>query len=130
MTTTETSESRIVSFDLMPPEPDCYFVLTEALRDFAARERSHAGDLQGIAAQAHIRLAETAEAALDQIEEAMNTPATIEGVIAASIEQQSAYRNELRHLPDTPARLPNNCRHGEGGRLIHGTPCTCDPGFA
>ena len=95
----EPTESRIVSFDLMPGEPDYYFVLTEALRDFAARERSHAEDLQGIAAQARIRLAETAEAALDRIEEAMNTPVTIEGVMAASIEQQSAYRNELRHLP-------------------------------
>lgn len=93
------TESRIVSFDLMPAEPDYYFVLTEALRDFAARERSHAGDLQGIAAGAHMRLAETAEEMLDQIEEAMSTPATIEGVVAASIEQQSAYRNELRHLP-------------------------------
>lgn len=90
-------EHRIVSFDLMPKEPDYYFVLTEALRDFAARQRSEAED--GDNAEARIRWAETAEAALDRIEEALSTPATIEDVVAASIEQQSAYRNELRHLP-------------------------------
>jgi hypothetical protein len=68
------SEARVVSFDLMPRDPDYYFVLTEALRDFADRERADAGDLQGLDAEAHMRLAETAESALDQIEAAMSAP--------------------------------------------------------
>jgi hypothetical protein len=93
-------DQRIVSFDLMPTEPDFYFVLTEALKDFAARQRAEAEYSEAYGnGRARIRWAETAEAALDRIEEALNTPATIEDVVAASIEQQSAYRNELRHLP-------------------------------
>jgi hypothetical protein len=34
---------RAVTFDLMPNDPDYYFVLTEALGDFAARERARPG---------------------------------------------------------------------------------------
>ena len=68
--------ARIVTFDLMPREPDYYFVLTEALRDFAGRQRSEAGDYEGADAEARIRWAETAEGALDQIEEALSTPAS------------------------------------------------------
>ena len=68
---------RIVSFDLMPREPDYYFVLTEALRDFASRQRAEAADIEDADDfGTRLRLAETAEAALDQLEEAMNTPAT------------------------------------------------------
>jgi hypothetical protein len=92
-----TSEQRIVSFDLMPQDPDYYFVLTEALGDFAARTRAEVED--GSAPESHLKWAETAEAALDRIEEALSTHATIGDVVADSIEQQSAYRNELRHLP-------------------------------
>jgi hypothetical protein len=90
-------ESRIISFDLMPQEPDYYFVLTQALGDFAARTRGEVKD--GSAPESHLRWAETAEEMLGQIEEALSTPATVEGIVADSIEQQSAYRNELRHLP-------------------------------
>ena len=91
------TEPRIVSFDLMPNEPDYYFVLTEALREFAARQRAEAGDEAD--PESRIRWAETAEDALGQIEEALNTPASIEDVVAASIEQQSRFDNALRHLP-------------------------------
>lgn len=94
---TEATDPRIVSFDLMPGEPDYYFVLTEALRDFAARQRSEAGDYEGVDADARIRWAETAEDALDQIEEALSAPVAIEDVVAASIEQQSVFDNALRH---------------------------------
>ena len=70
-------ESRVVSFDLMPREPDFYFVLTEALREFAARQRSEADDTEDADGfGSRLRWAETAEAALDRIEEAMNMPAT------------------------------------------------------
>jgi hypothetical protein len=64
------SESRIVSFDLMLSEPDYYFVLTQALGDFAARTRGEVED--GGAPESHIRWAETAEAMLDRIEKALN----------------------------------------------------------
>lgn len=70
MVMTTSTESRIVSFDLMPEDPDYYFVLTEALRDFAARERATAADDPDHAAS-RIRLAETAEDALDRIEMAL-----------------------------------------------------------
>jgi hypothetical protein len=69
-----TTESRIVSFDLMPHDPDYYFVLTEALREFAARHHGEAVDPQCGDAEAHTRWAETAEDALDRIDEAMSTP--------------------------------------------------------
>jgi hypothetical protein len=64
------SESRIVSFDLMPQDPDYYFVLTEALGEFAARQRAEAEDDDN--AETHIKWAETAEAALDRIEKALS----------------------------------------------------------
>lgn len=110
------SESRIVSFDLMPKEPDYYFVLTEALRDFASRQRSESADYEGADAEARIRWAETAEDALDQIEEALSTPATIEGVIADSIEQQSPFDNALRHLPGYMSRTELYGYGGTGDR--------------
>ena len=91
------TESRIVSFDLMPRDPDYYFVLTEALRDFAGRQRAEAADYEGADAEARTRWADTAEEALDQIEGALSTPATIEGVVADSIEQQSRFDNAMRH---------------------------------
>jgi hypothetical protein len=97
-------DQRIVAFDLMSRDPDYYFVLTEALQEFAARERSEAEDLDEHDAAQRIRWAETAETALDRIEEALSMPATIEDVVADSIEQQSAYRNELRHLPGYMSR--------------------------
>lgn len=75
--TTASTESRIVSFDLMPKDPDYYFVLTEALREFEARQRAEAegaedADDFGV----RLRWAETAQAALDRIEKAMSAPAT------------------------------------------------------
>jgi len=97
---TTADQPRIVSFDLMPKEPDFYFVLTEALKDFAARQRAEAEHSEAYGnGRARIRWAETAEDMLNRIEEALSTPATIGDVVADSIEQQSAYRDELRHLP-------------------------------
>lgn len=75
---TETAKDpgpRIVSFNLMPEDPDYYFVLTEALTEFAASQRSEAEDLEGPDAAARIKWAETASAALEQIEETLSTPA-------------------------------------------------------
>lgn len=69
------TEQRIVSFDLMPHDPDYHFVLTEALREFAARQRAEAEDPQCGDAEAHTRWAETAEGALGRIEEALSAPA-------------------------------------------------------
>lgn len=83
----ETADQRIVSFDLMPKEPDYYFVLTEALREFAARQRAEAEDADN--AESRIRWAETAEDALDQIEDAL-TPSTIQAIVAASIDEHGA----------------------------------------
>lgn len=65
---------RLVSFDLMAG--DVYFVLTEALGDFAARMRAAAGDEQA-AAGLRKRLrgwAECADAALSQIEASLLAP--------------------------------------------------------
>ena len=62
------SEPRIVSFDLMPRDPDYYFVLTEALQEFAARQRAEAEDEADPGSR--IRWAETAKDALERIEEA------------------------------------------------------------
>lgn len=67
----ELTGQRIVSFDLMPRDPDYYFVLTEALRDFAALERAEAEDYPDMSA-ARIRWAETAEDAIGRIEEALS----------------------------------------------------------
>lgn len=82
-------DQRIVSFDLMPKEPDHYFVLTEALRDFAGRQRAVADGLEDGDYESRIRLAETAQDALEQIEEAL-TPSTIQAIVAASIDEHGA----------------------------------------
>jgi hypothetical protein len=72
-------DQRIVAFDLMSRDPDYYFVLTEALQEFAARERSEAEDLDEHDAAQRIRWAETAETALDRIEKALSMPARTSG---------------------------------------------------
>jgi hypothetical protein len=71
MEATQKVNPRPVTFDLMSDDPDYYFVLTEALRDFAARERAEAEDYPDNAA-ARIRWAETAEDALWRIEMALS----------------------------------------------------------
>jgi len=76
-------------------DDDTYFILTEALGDFASRQRSQAENDDN--ASTHIKLAEAAEALLDRVEEALSGPGTIEGIVAASIEQQSVWDNALRH---------------------------------
>ena len=63
-------DPRIVSFDLMPNDPDYHFVLTEALQEFAARQRAEAEDEADPGSR--IRWAETAESALERIEEALS----------------------------------------------------------
>ena len=63
------AEPRIVSFDLMSDDPDWYFVLTTALKDFAACERAEAEHDDKEAAR--IRWAETAEDAIYRIEAAL-----------------------------------------------------------
>jgi hypothetical protein len=73
------ADLRIVAFDLMSQDPDYYFVLTEALQEFAARQRSEAGDLDEHDAAQRIRWAETAESALERIEKALSMPARASG---------------------------------------------------
>jgi hypothetical protein len=64
--------------------PDALLELADQWKQFAAR-----GDAQD----------ECADDLRETIAAALGGPATIEDVVADSIEQQSAYRNELRHLP-------------------------------
>jgi hypothetical protein len=72
------SGPRIVSFDLMPHDPDYYFVLTEALREFAARQYAEAGEAEDNRDwNSSIAWAQTAEAMLDKIEKAVSTPVMI-----------------------------------------------------
>lgn len=66
------TEKRIVTFDLMSDDPNYYFVLTEALGDFAARERADAEHGDEAFAAARIRWAETAEDALYRINAALS----------------------------------------------------------
>ena len=98
-------DSRIVTFDLMSQDPDYYFVLTEALREFAARQRAEAEDEADPGSR--IRWAETAESAVERIEEALSTPATT-GDVAASPEQmlREFHASRAIHgglMPEQPA---------------------------
>ena len=68
-------ESRVVTFDLMLHDPDYYFVLTEALREFASSQRTSAEYADD--GEARIRWADTAEEMLDRIEEAVSTPGPV-----------------------------------------------------
>lgn len=109
------TNQRIVSFDLMPKEPDYYFVLTEALKEFAARQRAEAADLDEADAASRIRWADTADEALEQIEEALSTPATIEGIVADSIEKhgQAALAQldaKLGQPHEITGQEPGSCR--------------------
>jgi hypothetical protein len=64
--------------------PDAALRLADQWKQFAAR-----GDAQD----------ECADELRETIAAALNASGTAEEIVAASIEQQSAYRNELRHLP-------------------------------
>jgi len=69
--------------------PEAVLALADHWKQFAAR-----GDAQD----------ECADMLRETIAAALGEPATIEDVVADSIEQQSAYRNELRHLPGYMSR--------------------------
>jgi hypothetical protein len=69
---------RTVTFDLMAGD-DTYFVLTEALREFASRQRREAEDDPATTAEDRIRWAECAENALGLIENAMSPATPAEG---------------------------------------------------
>lgn len=62
---------RTVTFDLMAGD-DTYFALTEALREFASRQRWEAEDDPTSTAQSRIRWAECAENALGLVEKAIS----------------------------------------------------------
>jgi hypothetical protein len=64
--------------------PDAALRLADQWKQFAAP-----GDAQD----------ECADELRETIAAALNASGTVEDIVAASIEQQSAYRNELRHLP-------------------------------
>jgi hypothetical protein len=61
---------RLVTFDLMADD-DTHFVLTEALREFASRQRWEAEDDPTGDAESRTRWAECADTALDRIEQAL-----------------------------------------------------------
>ncbi len=63
-----------VTFDLMAGD-DTYFVLTEALSDFASRQRWEAEDDPTGNTESRVRWAECADAALDHIEKSLCGPA-------------------------------------------------------
>ena len=63
--------ARPVTFDVMAAD-DTYFVLTEALREFASRQRWEAEDEPRGNAESRVRWAERTEVLLDRIEQAMN----------------------------------------------------------
>ncbi len=69
---------RTVAFDLMADD-DTYFVLTEALREFASRQRREAEDEPSGTARFSTRLAECAEKALGLIEKAMSLATSAQG---------------------------------------------------
>lgn len=69
---------RTVKFDLMAYD-DTYFVLTEALREFASRQQWEAEDDPTTTAEHRIRWAECAENALGLIEKAMSPAASAKG---------------------------------------------------
>jgi hypothetical protein len=69
---------RTVTFDLMADD-DTYYVLTEALREFASRQRWEAEDEPAGTARLSTRWAECAEKALGRIEQAMSPAASAEG---------------------------------------------------
>ena len=66
--------ARTVTFDLMAADDDVYFVLTEALGEWAARQR-HEADSDG-GNPSRIRWAERAEAAAEAVEAALDGPVT------------------------------------------------------
>jgi len=65
------SQPRPVTFDLMAAD-DTYFVLTEALREFASRQQWEAEDDPTGNAESRRRWAEHAESMLDRIEDAFS----------------------------------------------------------
>jgi hypothetical protein len=69
---------RTVAFDLMADD-DTYFVLTEALREFASRQRWEAEDDPATTAKHRIRWAECAENSLGLIEKARSPATSAEG---------------------------------------------------
>jgi len=112
---------RIVSFDLMPQDPDYYFVLTEALREFAVRQRADADDCD----DAHIKWATAAESALSRIEAAMSegpqpSPAaeTVSSVLGladeweqdAALLNAKAERAAAADLPGTAVRYSSRAQ--------------------
>ena len=70
--------TRTVAFDLMADD-DTYFVLTEALREFASRQRWEAEDDPTTTAEDRIRWAECPENALGLIEKAMSRATSAQG---------------------------------------------------
>lgn len=71
MTDQTDNRPRPVTFDLMAAD-DTYFVLTEALREFASRQQWEAEDEPTGNAESRVRWAECTEGLLDRIEQAMS----------------------------------------------------------
>jgi DNA-binding GntR family transcriptional regulator len=74
LTALDAKAKHTITFDLLADD-DTYYVLTEALREFAARQRFQAKDDPPGAAASRVRRAECAEAALAHIEMAPRRPA-------------------------------------------------------
>jgi hypothetical protein len=114
---------RIVSFDLMPRDPDYYFVLTEALGEFAARQRADAETEAD--PRMSIRLAETAEKALERIEEAMTrtSPVGQERTVTETEQPGQALWFADEHARGAPGHTPQ--RYEDAGGLVQYRCDTC-----
>jgi hypothetical protein len=89
---------RPVTFDLMA-EDDTYFVLTEALREFASRQRWEAEDDPAGNAESRVRWAESTEGLLDRVEQAMSQipdPGPAIGPAHSSLAMVTVPRDDLR----------------------------------
>ena len=104
MTDQTDSQPRPVTFDLMADD-DSYFVLTEALREFASRQRWEAEDDPTGNAESRVRWAGHAEGLLDRIEQALS----LQTPQAETSRQQKAldHAREVLAVEETSSSLPD-----------------------
>lgn len=98
------ADVRLVVFDLMSADPDYYFVLTQALGDFAAGCRGEGAG--GVNPEANSKWAETAEQMVAQAEEVMSRGPVaqpwdaLKAHLSLQVEQDSAVMRSFRQAGD------------------------------
>jgi hypothetical protein len=135
---------RPVMFDVMADD-GTYFVLTEALREFAARQRWEAEDDPTGNAESRVQWAECAEGLLDRIEQEMSQTPGANPAEQLPAADRVVLRSELEGLVRTlraweeTARAcvcpPGLCSRrgrigyetGVGGDRSDRVSCECDP---